>query len=160
MGAPQVRHNSVLGCRLNWRRAGRLERAKECRGIKREQKGREGALPPLRRSLAREPLLLSSFVLSRAEHETEIHILPLSLSLSRPPTAVLVHLSLLREKSPRSCLRLSPALAPAPPSRQKPQLFVTHRVSSLHPLDRPSPAATLFRSHAWDPARRMRCARR
>jgi len=54
-----------LGCRLNWRRPGRLERPKECRGIKREQKGPPPSLSP---SLPRDLLSpsLSSFALAGA----------------------------------------------------------------------------------------------
>lgn len=79
----------MLDCRLNWRRAGRLERAKECRGIKREQKGPPppiSLLPSFSRLFLPSSLLLplarsSPLVLrphARTEHETGIFVFILS----------------------------------------------------------------------------------
>lgn len=120
----------MLDCRLNWRRAGRLERAKECRGIKREQKGHRRrslsfllspvsfSLRPLSLPLARSSPL-SSFVLARTERTRPAYSCSSSLSCS------LVRLS------------LPFALLPSLSSLDKsPRLFVTHRISSSRPLTR------------------------
>lgn len=87
----------MLGCRLNWRRAGRLERAKECRGIKREQKGREGAS---RLSVARASLSSCRPSFSRGARDRD----------TRPPSAVLVYLSSSREVSVSLSLARVPCL--------------------------------------------------
>lgn len=79
-----------------------MERAKECRGIKREQKGRRG-LPSLRRS--RESLLLSSFVLTRSTRPRYSSL----LSCSRSP--LLISISVF---CPCSCLLLPLPLDKSP----------------------------------------------
>lgn len=89
----------MLDCRLNWRRAGRLERAKECRGIKREQKGHHrrslSFFPPSSLPLARSSSPLpSSFVLTRADHETDVFVLILSQLFSYIPLPFSLHPSL------------------------------------------------------------------
>lgn len=127
----------MLDCRLNWRRAGRLERAKECRGIKREQKGPPppiSLLPSFSRLLL--PLARSSPLVlrPRAHGARDRHI------RAHPLSAVLSYAS----------LSLPCALLPSLSSLDKsPRLFVTHRISSSS-FNRalPSIRALLFRSHA------------
>lgn len=129
-----------------------MERAKECRGIKREQKGREGAS---RLSVARASLSSCRPSFSRGARDRDTSS---SLSCSRLP---LFFERGLRVSISRPC---SVPFAP-PSSRQKPQLFVTHRrVSALHPLSRrPSPGTFGRYSFAltlgsWREERRERCA--
>ena len=123
----------MLDCRLNWRRVGRLERAKECRGIKREQKDHRRRSffffsLSVHLSLSRgfSPLILRP----RAEHETDIFVLILSQLFSY----ILL---------PLLATSVSFLLG------QSPKLFVTHCISSSSFNQAlPSIRLLLFRSHA------------
>lgn len=125
-----------------------MERAKECRGIKREQKGHR------RRSLSLLPSFSRLFLPS-----------PLPLPLARSSPLVLrphAHGARDRQYSCSSSLSCSLvhsslpfALLPSLSSLDKsPRLFVTHRVSSSSFNQAlPSIRALLFRSHAREARR-------
>lgn len=115
-----------------------MERAKECRGIKREQKGHRRRslsflLSPVSFSLRRSfshssPLVLRPHAHGARDRHIRVHPLSAVLSYASLPCALLPSLSSL-DKSPR--------------------LFVTHRISSSSFNQAlPSIRALLFRSHA------------